>query len=414
MVAAAEADMLLADALVKWRTHAGDAEAAGLSPFDAEGTEEAMAPLRTLAAREDLPVTLPRGIVDLVGEHGREMRALRALARWRREADGIESRRAGLVAEAAREGLAVVELPDWKAWRDDTLTAADRGRALAGDPDIAVRLDRNAALRSGIDATIEGWETARAADIAADRLLREWKTHVGAVRPHPIRPSRAEGHDELVARMEDMAESADLDPATAARLPALVRENERREREQVRENAVSHYGRILDRAGGRPEMLPYQYDHDEFRATLREAREVLGPDFEGVPADLENRLDAADRRIARLKTLADEALELSGKAVRLQGAHEWPRSRTPAHERHGFGAWRARADRFLAAWEAVERDPAMAPHLDRSFPSRDSFELTAKHFRQAELQAPESLRKRQAAERLRQSRDRSEGGGITP
>ena len=38
VVAAAEADALLADALDTWRTHADDAEAAGLSPFDAEGT----------------------------------------------------------------------------------------------------------------------------------------------------------------------------------------------------------------------------------------------------------------------------------------------------------------------------------------------------------------------------------------
>ena len=110
VVAAAEADMLLADALDKWRTHAKSARDRDVSPFDAQGTEEAMVSLQALVARDDLPVLLPQGIVDLVEEHGREMRALKALDRWRREADGIEARRAGLVAEAAREGLAVVEL----------------------------------------------------------------------------------------------------------------------------------------------------------------------------------------------------------------------------------------------------------------------------------------------------------------
>ena len=259
---------------------------------------------------------------------------------------------------------------------------------------------------------LDRFETALDADEAAAGLLREWTAHVDAARLRRTRPSRAEGHDRLVARMEDMAKSADLDPATAARLPALLRENERREREQVREGAVSHYRRILDRAGGRPELLPYDYDYAEFRTALREARGILGPDFEGVPADLDAGLDAAEKRIARLNTLADEALELSDEAVRLQGARESPPSRLPAHERHGFRDWRKRADRFLADWEAVARDPAMAPHLDRSSPSRDSLELTAEFFRQAELQAPEPARKRQAEERLR--RDRTQGGGITP
>lgn len=46
-----------------------------------------------------------------------------------------------------------------------------------------------------------------------------------------------------------------------------------------------------------------RYDHDNFHASLHEAREVLGPDFEGLPADPDGRLDAADKRIACLKTL---------------------------------------------------------------------------------------------------------------
>ena len=409
VVAAAEADMLLADALDTWRTRADSAEADGLSPFDAEGADEAMAPLRTLAARDGLPVPLPRDILDLVEEHGREMRARDTIDSWRRDAGRIEARREELVAEATREGLAVVELSDWRAWRDDTLSARDRAHALAADPDIAARLDRNAAQRSRIGTRMDGWKTARAGDSAAAGLLRDWKAHVDAARLRGARPSRAEGYDELVARAEAMAESTDR--ATSARLAGLAPENERRERGQVRKGAVSHYGRILDRAGGRPDLLPYQYDYDDFRASLREARELLGPDFEGLPPDLDGRLDAADKRIARLEILAGEAVALSGETRRLRGAHEWPPSRLPAHEREGFGDWRAKADRFLADWQAVERDPAMAPHLDRSS-FRDSLELTAELFRQAELRAPEPSPEREAAERLRRSRDRSEGGGI--
>ena len=104
VVAAAEADALLADALDSWRTHAGQARDEGISPFDAEGTEEAMAPLRALAARDDLPAALPQDIRDLVDEHAREMRARDLVEGWRGEADGIANRRSVMVDEAVAQG----------------------------------------------------------------------------------------------------------------------------------------------------------------------------------------------------------------------------------------------------------------------------------------------------------------------
>lgn len=42
-----------------------------------------------------------------------------------------------------------------------------------------------------------------------------------------------------------------------------------------------------------------------------------GPDFDGLPADLDGRLDAAEERFARPETLAEEAVGLSEETLRL-------------------------------------------------------------------------------------------------
>ena len=119
-----------------------------------------MAPLRALAARDGLPVSLPQDILDLVEKHGREMQARRTIDDWRRDAAGIEDRRRALIAEAARRELALVELPDWRAWRDGAGTVRARGRGLAGDPAMAPHLDRSSPSRDSLELTAEFFRQA--------------------------------------------------------------------------------------------------------------------------------------------------------------------------------------------------------------------------------------------------------------
>ncbi len=413
VVAAAEADALLADALDTWRTHAASGEAEGLSPFDAEGTDEAMAPLQALAARDGLPVPLPQGMLDLVDEHGREMRARDLIEDWRGDANRIERQRAGLVAEAAGKGLAVVELPDWKAWRDDALPVLDR--ALPNDPAAAIRLDRDAGLRTSVESSIRTIRSAVDMGNASAGLLGEWQAHVDTALASGTQPSRTGGYEDLVDRLDTIARRSGLDKPTAARLAGLARENEREERERVRKSIASQYRKLFDRAGGKAALLPDEIGYGEFRESLREARGFFDPASETGKrlAALEAQLDEQDDCIESLKTLTEEAAELAGETLRLRGG-SWPPSDTPIHERDGFGAWREKADRFLAEWEVVERDPGMAPHLDRPPSPRQSLELAADLFRQPEFQAPEIKSEQDAAERTRKSRslDRSEGGGV--
>ena len=413
VVAAAEADMLLADALVKWRTHARLAGDEGHSPFDMEGTDEAMAPLRALAARDDLPVALPQDILDLVDEHGREMRARDLVEGWRGEVDGIGSRRSVMIGEAARKGLAVAELPEWKAWRGDARSVLDRGPGLLDDRRAAIRFARLPGLRAAIGQGIRTLRSAIEAGDDSSGLIDKWKTHVDNALADGVQPSRAEGHEDLVARLDRMARRPDLDTATAARLAGLAGQNEREERERVRTAIAAEYRKLFERAGGKAAEMPYQIWYDEFRASLREARGFFDPDSQIGKrlAALDSQLDEQDKLIRRVKTLTEDASELAGEAVRLRGGSRLS-SDTPAHERDGFPAWRRKADRFLAEWEVAERDAAMIPHLHRSSLTREALEVAAKLFRQAEFQAPEQAKQRRRTTRTTQTLDRGEGGGV--
>ncbi len=413
VVAAAEADMLLADALVKWRTHARLAGDEGLSPFDMEGTDEAVAPLRALAARDGLPVALPQAMRDLVDEHRREMGARDAVDGWSRTMGKLAHGRDELVGQAADGKLAIAELPDWKAWRGDARAAVASGRSLLADADCAPRLDRNAGLRAAIGNGVRTLAAGLAREDACARLIREWNSHVRIARAARIRPSTVKGHGELAARMAEMAGRTDLDKASTARLAELLRENEWRERAQIGEDIASQRERLLEWAGGDAELLPYQFDYDRFREAVAEARGLFDPDSEFGQrlARFDRQMDGAEKRMhdaealrERVFSLAEKALELDGRLTDNPGA--------PMHELAGFPAWRSDADRFLDDRRTALRDRLMAPHLDRSS-GRSMLETSASILEHERFRAPKQETRQEAARRQRtQTLDRSEGGGM--
>ena len=413
VVAAAEADMLLADALVKWRTHARLAGDEGLSPFDAEGTDQAMAPLRALAARDDLPVVLPQGIRDLVREHRREMGAQDAVDGWSRTMRKLVHGREELVGQAVAGKPAIAELPGWSGWREDARAAVASGRSLLADADCAPRLDRNAGLRAAIRNGVRTLAARLSGEDSCARLIREWNSHVGIARAARIRPSTVGGHAELAARMEDMAGRTDLDKATTARLAGLLRENERRERAQIGEDIASQRERLLEWAGGDAELLPYQFGHDRFREAVAEARGLFDPDSEyaGQLGRFDKQMDAAEKRMHDAKALRERAVSLAERAFELDNrAKDNPG--VPMHEQRGFRAWRRDADRFLDDRLTALHDRLMAPHLDRSS-VRSMLETSASVLEHERFRAPKQETRQEAARRQRtQTLDRSEGGGM--
>ncbi len=403
VVAGTQADMLLAGALEAWRTHAGNAEAAGLSPFDAEGSEEAMAPLRALAARDDLPVALPKDILDLIREHGREMQAQDLVEDWRRIIRKLARDREDLVGQAVDSGLAIAELPDWRAWYDDASAVMAAGQSLLADEDSVPKLGRNAGLRRAIRDTVGTLAAGLERDNSSARLIGEWHRHIRFVRAARLRPSTIEGHAELAARMEDMAGHRDLDKATAARLAALLRENERLEQAQLEMEIASRYEDLLDLADGKVELLPYQFDYDRFREAVAEARKLPDPEYAGRLKRIDKQLDAAEKRMASAMALRERALSLAENALEFDRRLK-DNPGVPMHEQRGFRAWRSEADRFLDDRRDALRDRLMAPHLDKTG-ARGMSKTAASLLEDDQFQAPQQTGQQQR----RRTLDRSQG-----
>ncbi|MYE01804.1 MAG: hypothetical protein F4Y03_11105, partial [Alphaproteobacteria bacterium] len=393
VVAAAEADALLAGALETWRTHARGAEAAGLSPFDAEGTEEAMAPLRALAARDDLPAALPQDISDLMDEHAREMRAEALVDDWKQAIGKLRQGREDLAGQAVDGGLAVAELPGWPEWRNDAGTAMASGRSLLQDTDCAPRLDRNPGLRASIQGMVRTLTARLERDRTCARLIGEWNAHVGAARAKGVRPSTVRDHAGLAARMEEAADRTDLDAATAVRLKGLLRENQRQEREQVEQDIDSQHERLLKEAGGNAELLPYQFDYVRFREAVTEARNLPDPgsDYAGELKKLDAQMDAAEERMALAKALRERALSLRRTAQELD-RRLGDNPGVPMHRQRGFRAWRREADRFLDDWRDALRNRLMEPHLDEAG-VRGLLERSASTLQEERYRAPQQTKR---------------------
>ncbi|MCY4501393.1 MAG: hypothetical protein OXE57_07510, partial [Alphaproteobacteria bacterium] len=356
---------------------------------------------------------LPQDILDLVEEHGREMRARDAVDGWSRTMRKLAHGRDELVGQAADGKLAIAELPDWPKWREDARAAVAAGRSLLADADCAPGFDRNAGLRAAIGIGVRRLAAGLEREASCARLIREWTSHVRRARAARIRPSTLGGHGELAARMAGMAGRTDLDKPSTARLAELLRENERRERAQIGEDIASQRERLLEWAGGDAELLPYQFDYDPFREAVTEARGLFDPDSEFGErlGRFDKQMDGAEKRMHDAEALRERAVSLAGKALELdRRAADDPGA--PMHEQRGFRVWRRDADRFLDDRRTALRDRLMAPHLDRSS-IRSMLETSASILEQERFRAPKQETRQEAARRQRtQTLDRSEGGGM--
>ena len=407
-----EAGNRLAGALDGWRAHAARAAADGLSPLDADGADEAVEPLRDLAAQTGLPVALPQAVRGILDEHARDVRARAAIADWRQAIGGIVRERGLLIEEAGDKHLAIPELPGWQAWRRDAGAVLDTARQLLENPLCGPRLDRSPDLRARIEGGLDGLERMTAADDRTAGLLRDWQAHVEAARSAGIDPSDAGGHDALIDRLGDMARHPDLHRAASVRLDGIVRNEERRRHERVRDRIAAQHERLLARAGNEAELLPYGFEYEEFRASVRAALETLDPESDPAAdlTELDTQLDAAGERRQRLEALSGQALALGNRALALD---EWAGA-GPGRQLHGhreFPAWRRDADRFHDDWRAMLRDRAMAPHLDREPNLRAWLQRRDDMLGQEHYRAPGRETQQETAEQRRRNRDRSEGGG---
>ena len=79
------------------------------------------------------------------------------------------------------------------------------------------------------------------------------------LRAKGVQPSRAEGYDGLVARLDRVARRPGLDKASALRLSGLAGRTSGEERERVRKAIAAEYGELFERRPAeRHSEMPYQ------------------------------------------------------------------------------------------------------------------------------------------------------------
>ena len=133
------------------------------------------------------------------------------------------------------------------------------------------------------------------------------------------------------------------------------------------------------------------------RSTRRAGSSIPTRNRPGGSSAIASQLDAAGQahaapegaRRRRPRTLRGSSTAPAGRSVSGRPPD------TPVHERDGFPAWRSKADRFLAEWEAVERDAAMVPHLYRSSLTREALEVTADSAGGRNTRPPEQEKRQQ-------------------
>ena len=167
-------------ALAAWRAFAEQALRRGKDPFEAEGCEDAVAPLLALADGAGPRDAMPGDIARVATEHAarREAAARDHVESLRGTIEACVEERRALLGEAAGagSGASVDALPGWGRWRGRTRSALSAWReTLADEGRYGAHVDRLEGGRTRIGESVEALETALRLDGLCAALLRDWR-----------------------------------------------------------------------------------------------------------------------------------------------------------------------------------------------------------------------------------------------
>ena len=362
-------------ALAQWRAFAETAHARGEDPFEAEGHEEALAPVLALADGDGPPEGLPEALAGVLAEHG----AREAAARGRVEdvlgaLDACLGTRDARCEAAAAAGRAVTTLAGHAAWGRRVESALGRARALR--PEDAARVEGAPERLAGSVAALE---RARGLDTRAAALLDDWNgLRQGAcARRRPFAHQR--GYPALHRRMEALSREAahpgEVPPALARALAEHAalgagREAVRQALRTLREAAGARDA-LVDEAHAGNEAVAQRPRYAAWgagaRAACAAARQVWD-DAQRQDARWRGPGAALERLGLRLRAI-ERAIDFDARAAALVShwrAHEARPGPAISFYRKGYADLAARMLRLAdEAARPAEIPPALAGALAR-------------------------------------------------
>ena len=243
-------------ALAAWRAFAEQALRRGKDPFEAQGCEDAVAPLLALADGAGPPDGIPGDVARIAAEHAarREAAARDHVENLRGTIEACVEERHALLVEAAGAGSggSVHALPGWGRWRGRTRLALAAWReTLADEGRYGAHVDRLEGRRTRIGESVETLETALRVDGLRGALLQDWQALDERARTGGVPRFGDEGYEALIGRTEAFAREAVRPGEMPRGLARLLEEHEARGRARafVRDRLLPAFSACVEERG---------------------------------------------------------------------------------------------------------------------------------------------------------------------
>ncbi len=201
------------------------------------------------------------------------------------------------------------------------------------------------------------------------RCLEQWN----ALQADPDMQPHLEHLNQpfLDSRVEGLSAHARYTPPAQTAAPELAESPPAHSQHPI----VREYRLLLEQANNKPELLAYQPTFQEFRETVRRAREDTNehPDMVKALDRLSDTLNRSDTNRSQANTLARRLVESTKQAFALETwAADQPGRKIQDSDQ--FEAWRKSTDVLLDEHRAMTRDRGLAPHLNHREEVRTFFD----------------------------------------
>lgn len=173
------------------------------------------------------------------------------------------------------------------------------------------------------------------------------------------------------SRIEGLSQHARYTPPVFTAAPELAEDPTTQSEHPI----VSQYAQLLEQANNKPALLAYQPTFQDFRETVRRAKEDPNqhPDMVESLNLLELALNKSDTGLSQARSLSQRLLASSKEALALETwAADQPGRKIQDSDR--FKTWRNDADALLDEYRTMNRDRSLAPHINDREEARTFFD----------------------------------------